>query len=229
MTRALVHCFLETSPHKLERLELDNLLQWSEIQPPVPQFNNAQTMEAYIKGHSSVHKAVPWTHRMADTLRPFYGRFDDLKSLCISTVSECHRWQPISAWDHRRYSDWARCIDSVRQQLSVLCFKQGYDQNLYANSECPRPGIPWADHRPMDRLFKDWILPALLKDSWPQLKRMEIKGVGPSSPEELLPNVFLFRLCNERNCVSCFLPMPCLSSKEIRKETMKTLSTNSMR
>jgi hypothetical protein len=41
----------------------------------------------------------------------------------------------------------------------------------------------------MDRLFKDWILPVLLKDPWPHIKRMEIKGVGPSSPEELLPNV----------------------------------------
>ena len=182
MTRELVHCILARSSSQLRHIELSNLLQWSEVEPALPKFTNAQGLEAYWKKHESDHKTLPYTRLMAGALDPFVGRCSTLTSLCITTVGRDDEWSP-EPWDDRRYSSWARFLDSVSDQLCYFSFKQGVSRNAVAAPTGSRPGKPQYDYQPMDRLFREWILPVLLAAHWSRMRRLEIRGVGRTVDE----------------------------------------------
>ncbi|CAO2653739.1 Nn.00g031500.m01.CDS01 [Neocucurbitaria sp. VM-36] len=182
MTRELVHCILVRSSPQLRHIELSNLLQWAEVEPALPDLTNAQEWEEYWKKHGSDHKTIPYTRLMAGALDTFVGRCMSLTSLCITTVGRDDLWRP-HPWDDRRYSSWARFLESVRNQLHYFSFKQGESRNAVAAPRGSRPGIPHYDYREMDRLFREWILPVLLAAPWPHMRRLEIRGVGRSVKE----------------------------------------------
>lgn len=112
MTRELVGYMLTYSSHRLEKLEMNNLLQWSELEPPLPHFDHDRSLQEYWRKHRSDHKVMSRTAHMAGALDALTGRFEALTSLKIRSVRTRHR-QPHSSWDDRRYSSWARVIDSV--------------------------------------------------------------------------------------------------------------------
>jgi len=202
MTRDLVERFMQSSTGILERLELHNLLQCEEHEPPFPKFNDAQTLKTYLENHGPDHRTIAETQRMVGALEPFIGRFAVLTTLCIATFGETHLDCLPNERDDRRFTEWARMISSVCQTLRFLSFKQGRDRNF---DECPRgsrPGRTYGEYRPMDQLFRQWIMPVLLAGPWPRIKRMEIRGVGrtveswcssimPEQTDLAVPGVYL--------------------------------------
>lgn len=120
---------------------------------------------------------------MAGALDAVVGRCTNLTSLCIATVGDSDERLACMPWDDRRYASWARFLSSVRSQLHSFSFKQGLSRNWDAapRGYCrPRPKY---DSRPMDRLFRQWILPVLLAGTWPRVRRVEIRAVGRSVQE----------------------------------------------
>jgi len=71
MTRDLVERFMQNSTGILERLELHNLLQCEEHEPPFPKFNDAHTLETYLANHGPDHRTIAETQRMVGALEPF--------------------------------------------------------------------------------------------------------------------------------------------------------------
>ena len=180
MTRDLVECILASSSEQIEHLELNNLLQWSEIVPPLPKFANFQDIYQYWKEHRGDHEALQDTRIMAGALDFYLGRCHLLTSLCIATVGNGDHWRRVSDWDDRRYRSWADFLDLVRNNVCYLSFKQGVNRNEYAALRGSRPGRSRCTYRDMDHRFRQWIMPVLLNAPWPKVKRMEIKGVGRS-------------------------------------------------
>jgi hypothetical protein len=177
MTRELVDII--TRSQRLEHLELNNLSQWSEIAPPLPQCTSARNLEIYWDLFSSYHNALEDTRHMAGALDALQGRCSLLTSLSISTVGDGSNISHTNAWDDRRDASWALFLDSVRNQLYYLTFKQGVCRN--DDSAGGRPGPPRyrrQRYRIMDERFRSSILPVLLAAEWPKMKSMDFKGIG---------------------------------------------------
>ncbi|KAH7092271.1 hypothetical protein FB567DRAFT_235218 [Paraphoma chrysanthemicola] len=201
MTREMVQCIL-TYPARLERLELDNLLQWSEIEPPIPKFPIFLEAATYWRDNANAHKVIHRGRLMAESLNPVLGHCKSLSSLCIATVGNGDYIEWSTDWEDRCYSAWARFIDSTRHQLRHFSFKQGVDHShATRGKEMWRRGrIVSSNSRFLDLLFLSWILPTLVKSPWPNVQRMMIRGVGytiemeyrqqpPLEPEFATPGV----------------------------------------
>ncbi|KAH7068317.1 hypothetical protein BKA63DRAFT_111994 [Paraphoma chrysanthemicola] len=184
MTREMVKCIL-THPARLEHLELDNLLQWSEIEPPIPNFPTFLEAATYWRDNANAHTVIHRSRLMADALNPVLGQCQSLTSLCIATVGNGDYIEWSTDWEDRCYSAWARFIDSTRHQLRHFSFKQGLDHSHATRGEvfCRRI-IVRSNSRLLDRLFLAWILPTLVKSPWPNVQRMIIRGVGYSHDTE---------------------------------------------
>jgi hypothetical protein len=183
----MVSGILEDSSKRLEKLELNNLLQFSEIEPPVPKFTTADDFHAYWKVYGEGHKAIPRTRLMAGVTDTLLGRCPVLTSLCITTFGEGHYLLRDSVWQDDRYSSWATFLHSVRGQLCYLSFKQGVNRESDSFRLLPhQTGRPSSIYRNIGERFRQWILPVLIEAPWPRIKRMEFKGVGSSMK---VPNV----------------------------------------
>jgi hypothetical protein len=129
MTRELVQRMLVQSAQQLRQLELHNLLQWSEVEPPLPPFSDLDHLLTYADVEEAPHEVVSGTRRMAGALNPFIGKCIALTSLYIYTGGDAEYWLNISPWKNRRYAEWAHFIGSVRNTLRFFTFKQGFDRN----------------------------------------------------------------------------------------------------
>lgn len=114
-------------------------------------------------------------------LRPFIGRFTSLQRLCLRTVGQddCTdiHWSPDR--EKARYTEMAAFISALRSTLIVLAFEQGYQAKEAPGFGCRTD--PRRRHqvgRPMDSFFMSYLLPVVAQGSWPQLKKVIIRGVG---------------------------------------------------
>ncbi len=162
--------------HSLERLEMHNVFQWPLMKPPLPSIDGWSKWKLYWKENKSKHETVNRSMYLVDALHPLTGSLVALTSLCIATVGHGNRCWPNSH-DELRYSEWACFIDSLRSRLRYFGFKQGVSRNEGPESTCGTRRPPGGYHRPIDELFREWILPTLLQKRWPEICRMEIKGV----------------------------------------------------
>jgi len=177
--RDVVNCFFQEYAHQLKALELHNLFQSDEFDPPYPMFVAVQDMVDYMQKHEEDERTALDNQYMMGLLDSYVGNFTALTSLCVATVgnSFTNVWYNTELGD-RQYSEWARFIRSVRNTLQSLSFKQGYNRNDHDSPRGIRPPCPHYSYRPMDILFRQWILPVLLEAPWPHVKQMEIRGVG---------------------------------------------------
>ena len=180
MTRDLVDCILTQASENIQHLELNNLLQWPDMEPPLPKFTARQDFKQYWRKQGSKHTALTDTRLMAGALDPYVSCCSFLTSLCITTVGRGNYWRSASLWEDRRYSSWARFIDSVRGTLRYLSFKQGLNRNDDASPRGCRVHRSTFGYRDMDHRFRNHILPVLLSAAWPAMGRMEFKGIGRS-------------------------------------------------
>ncbi|KAF2495380.1 hypothetical protein BU16DRAFT_582083 [Lophium mytilinum] len=183
MTLEFVGCILgdasypNSSAHRLQTLELDNLMQWADTEPPLPKLSHLRALAKYFEQHESTLSVVVNTRVMVGALDPIVGCCSSLTSLRIGTVGEYEEYSE-NPRDNRLYSCWARFLASVRPTLQYFFFEQGPNRNELAGTRAYCRGRPSSEHRPMDRLFRNWILPVLLEAPWLLMRRMEIRGVG---------------------------------------------------
>jgi len=142
-------------------------------------FVAVQDMVDYLQEHEEDERTALDDRYMMGLLDSYVGNFTALTSLCIATIGNSFTdvWYDTELGD-RQYSEWARFMRSVRHTLHSLSFKQGYNRNDYDTPRGIRPPLPHYSYRPMDILFRQWILPVLLEAPWPRVKQMEIRGVG---------------------------------------------------
>ncbi|KAF5871199.1 uncharacterized protein Bfra_007712 [Botrytis fragariae] len=121
--------------------------------------------------------------QMRGHLQPLLGKFVQLKHLKISTVGreldQDVRWS--EAREEKRYSEMANFIKSVASTLITFDFEQGVGLEplkLWQIQARDIRSLMRQSGRPMDDYFFDFILPALLGATWPQLRRLYIRGVG---------------------------------------------------
>lgn len=193
MSRELVYSILgqpsSTFPRdeRLESLELDNLHTWSPTNPPLPQKSHLREVSAFIRdceldGLMVTTQQWEQSRLMIGLLDPLVGRYGALKSLRIATWGTfIGRGEPAPHLP--LYVAWAGFLRSVRSTLEEFSFEQGVDRQYFkgwANNPppCRVETRPTNVDRPMDVLFLEWILPALLESPWPRMKHMEIHGVG---------------------------------------------------
>jgi hypothetical protein len=181
-TREIAAGILAESSKRLENLGLNNLIQFSEMEPPLPTFTIADDFHEYWEVHGGrKHKTIPGTRLMAGITDTLLEHCPVLTSLCITTGGEGEHYFRVNPWNDSRCSSWASFLASVRDQLCYLSFKQGRDRNHEAIRSSPRRSLaPDTIYRNFDEYFKKWILPVLIEAPWSRMERMEIKGVGHS-------------------------------------------------
>jgi hypothetical protein len=175
MTRAFLSRILAPPFDRFTSIETNNLMQWSEFEQALLEETHLREVSAYV--HRINPPKTSDTRLMVGALDRLIGYCSNLTNLHVTTIGE---WEPYVPEDHEHnlYQSWARLLNSVRNTLCSFYFEQGYNRRNY-NSEkgyCrPRPTI---NERKMDRLFVQWLLPVLLEAPWPQMSRMELRGIG---------------------------------------------------
>jgi hypothetical protein len=175
MTRTFLSRILAPPFHRFNSIETNNLMQWSELEPALPEATHLRELSAYI--HHVKPPKIPSTRVMVGALDPLLGCCSNLTSLRITTVGEYEPWFP-GELENDLYRSWARFLNSARSTLHSFYFEQGYNRCNYGCTKgycCPRPTT---NERMMDRLFVQWILPVLLEAPWPRISRMELRGIG---------------------------------------------------
>lgn len=195
-------------PMKLLHLALDNLqnfgkmsegedLPWS-IRASSP--NRSETPESL---DPEERRRGVYPGPMRGHLRYLEGRCTVLKSLTLRSVGQdsIQQSQFSTFADEQRYEEWASFLKSVQPSLERLYFEQGVIQGNDKNYW--RPGHkPRQDARPMDARFIRYLLPVILDGPWPNLRHLEIRGVGRwdefVEPGVVLTNVALDDATRER-------------------------------
>ena len=108
MTRDLVASILSPSPDRIKRIELRNLQQWSELEPPLPKFETSRELLDYWPKNGFEHKQIDDTSLMNGALDPILGLTTHLTSLCITTVGDSDRRISPDDWQTQCYASWAR-------------------------------------------------------------------------------------------------------------------------
>jgi hypothetical protein len=185
MSREFVSCILGTSsrtttkPSQLKHLDLNNLFEWSRCEPPLPHRDHIRDLVEFIKINRRNMKTQCGRLPMVGHLEPLTGYCKKLKSVRIGTIGLSSEPYHTPRSD-LLYASWARFLGSVRGTLQSLHFDQGFNRNdeTRPTGGC-RPGLRRrSDHRPMDELFIEHILPVLLEAPWPRMKHVIIRGVG---------------------------------------------------
>jgi len=88
----MVDRILSCSSKHIQKLEPENLLQWSGKEPPLPNFITAEDLAQYWKDHKSQHTVIPESRHMAGALDLYVGNCATLTALCISTAGNGHYW-----------------------------------------------------------------------------------------------------------------------------------------
>jgi hypothetical protein len=144
----------------MNSIEINNLMQWSDSEPQLPQHTHLRDLSAYVHGVDPVK--VLNTRLMVGALDPLIGCCSMLTSLCITTVGEYEPYIPEARKD-LLYQSWARLLSSVRSTLRRFYFEQGFNRNDYDGTKGYCRPRPRTDERSMDKLFVQWILPVLLE------------------------------------------------------------------
>ncbi|KAL7620938.1 hypothetical protein AAE478_008249 [Parahypoxylon ruwenzoriense] len=124
------------------------------------------------------------------------GKWCNLQSLIIDTAGLSGP-QPdrASATDVKaleaedaRYQELGALIRSVAKNLRAFRFQQGPTEEKYRNGWRQLPHVrsarlvpPQDGLRPMDALFHQHILSAILESTWPRLEKMELFGVASNT------------------------------------------------
>ncbi|KAF2687482.1 hypothetical protein K458DRAFT_386297 [Lentithecium fluviatile CBS 122367] len=167
MSHKLVACFFSAPTHSngsgnhLRHLDLCNLQQWSETDPPLPSFPHLRDLAIYRKHRKDI-KFVPNSGFMVGVPDPLIGRYTALTSLRISTAGE-DKEDGQDPRDDLMYVFWARFLKSVWPTLEHFFFVQGGNNGLWT------------------AFFVEYILPILLEGPWPRIKRMHLRGIGSST------------------------------------------------
>ncbi|MCJ1363452.1 hypothetical protein MMC16_002559 [Acarospora aff. strigata] len=183
LATAVLH---SVNPSKLTSLALDNLqdlgqtndgedvIPGSELSKFPETFNPDGTFRCRHPGPMRGH------------LLKLCGRFTALKHLELRSVGQDdvndHLWS-ANKWsankDEKRYHEWAIFLRSVKPSLESFKFEQGLEPEV---DEPVMNGHPYPrlfqKVRPMDSRFIKFILPVIVEDHWPCLKRISIRGVG---------------------------------------------------
>jgi len=114
MSHVLMYSILSPAPTRITHLELRNLQQWSELDPPLPTFTTSQDLLNYWRTHRSKHQIIPDTQLMKRSFDSVLGLTTRLTSLCITTVASGDHWTDVGNWQEQCYASWARFIHSVR-------------------------------------------------------------------------------------------------------------------
>jgi hypothetical protein len=183
MTREFVACLLKppslssTYHQQILYLDLNNLFQWSRVEPPLLNFDHLRDAAIYLEKHQGDGIIQAERKSMVGHLDSLVGQLTALKGLRIGTIGLV---QDVSQDPHPDllYASWARLLNSVRGSLQSFHFDQGFNRNDEGRDRGSRPGRPRTDHRAMDSKFLKYILPVLLEAPWPCLKRLRIYGVG---------------------------------------------------
>ncbi|KAI1461606.1 hypothetical protein F4805DRAFT_412649 [Annulohypoxylon moriforme] len=176
------------NPESLRRLHLNNLNQFAELEGVPDELTIRKKGRVRpFPGHTGI--AGP----MRTHLLECSSRWCNLQSLIIDTAGlsgpdpDKADVTVIAAFetDNLRYHEVGVLIRSVAKTLRVFCFQQGPTSDNYQNgwrrpdTVCCAPLLPPRDGiRPMDALFRRYILRAILESSWPQLEKMELFGVA---------------------------------------------------
>lgn len=119
---------------------------------------------------------------MRDHLRSLTGKCTALKHLVLRSVGQDFYIDTLwsTELDEQRYDEWANFIDAARYTLRVLEIEQGLPPENMNSSRCPSGLLRISPQtvRPMDRRLLHHILPILVKQPWPSLKSMSVKGLG---------------------------------------------------
>jgi hypothetical protein len=105
-----------------------------------------------------------------------------LKKLTIATVGARGPMRGEST--RMRYRAIAKLIATFHSTLQHLTSEQSPDNGPMWRGPCGTTRFVYGQkkmrqkYRPMDDMFMEIIYPVLLQDTWPQLKRIEILGVG---------------------------------------------------
>lgn len=178
MTLDFVACILHPPYNRFRHIDLSNLHKWSDTSPELPRFPYLHQLSIYLQDNEDFIEQLHGTRHPIGLLDPLIGKCTSLRSLYISTVGKSDEFaeDPL---DERRYASWAQFMSSVRLGIEFLSFSQGVNINeAHAPKDSLLRGPQRSEHRPMDRLFLDHILPILVAAPWPKMKRMEIRGVG---------------------------------------------------
>ena len=195
-SRQLIKAFLaSTSPERLERLQLNNLLEFAElsgVSPDIP-LDTQRRMKP-------MPRPVGIPGPMRCHLNPFRTKWPNLRELIIDTVGQASAEagdpsvRPDTNWDRsadeERYKELGDFIASNAKSLRRLRFQQGVTNTKYLDGwgqlRAVRSGplVPPFRERPgrrlMDARFFAHILPAITRSAWPYLQTMEILGVAGS-------------------------------------------------
>ena len=188
MTREFVACLLKppslssTHQQRLLQLDMNNLFEWSRVEPPLPRFDHLRDAAQYLAKNQE--DVIVQTERksMVGHLDSLIGQLTGLKSLRIGTIGLVRDFSQDPHPD-LLYASWAQLLDSVRGSLQSFHFDQGFNRNDEGRERGSRPGRPRSDHRAMDSTFLKHILPVLLEAPWACLKHLRIYGVGHKTCE----------------------------------------------
>ncbi|CAI6337823.1 unnamed protein product [Periconia digitata] len=192
MTQKFVSCILEpqttsgSQQSLLERVELNNLFEWGKINLPLPHEDHLGDIIHFARDNADDTTEYYRNHLMIGVLDPLIGRLGNLRSLGIGTFGDDDRPRvPILQsyiHDGLVYASLARVLNSIRPTLEEFKFDQGINriEESYIESDgwITRESYQRRDHRQMDCLFLDHILPVLLEAPWPRMKSLHIRGVG---------------------------------------------------
>lgn len=183
-SRFLIGSILESGdPTRLKRLHL-NLNEFAELK------NVPQTLPRFMKGkYRPRQPQVGIPGPMRTHLTRFTGRWTNLQSLEIDTVGQAvHQAGWDSEAEDARYQELADLLRSVAGSLQYFRFQQGLSQTRHLDGwAMPPAGVygprqpPPPGQRPMDIRFVRYLLPAIVGEKWPRLRRMELRGVASFS------------------------------------------------
>ncbi|KAI0890581.1 uncharacterized protein GGS22DRAFT_15524 [Annulohypoxylon maeteangense] len=180
------------NPRSLYHLHLNNLNQFAELE---------DVQEELTLREKGKLRPFPQLAGTAGPMRTHLlkcsSKWCNLQSLIIDTVGLTGP-QPDRAdettinaleVEQTRYRELGVLIKSVAKTLKAFRFQQGPTTDNYRNGwrrprrapicsslRPPRDGL-----RPMDALFHQHILSAILESTWPQLEKMELFGVASNT------------------------------------------------
>lgn len=174
---------------KLRHLKLDNLQVYAE-QPDVLQSLSSEENETHSRD-----RAGP----LQGWFQKFTGKCTLLRSFHFSTVAEfvdksgsrnrnlAREWNETVPIEHRRYAELGAFIASVKPTLREFSFEHGPVSQYFGQSvgRTSEPAFAGPNHDiplPMDVLFDQHVLPAIISGPWPCLQSFTVKGIGHWKP-----------------------------------------------
>jgi hypothetical protein len=169
--------------HDLHSIDISNVLTWSPFPklPPgsIPHLKDLQAYLLGTNGRQMSNVGAPFFRIMHVVLDPLIGRCENLTRLNISTVSngdeDVHEFR-----DERyaqMYTSWASFMSSTRSTLQHFSYGHFIVHRRLCGSAYLAHLQRGHVHYSADVLFNAHLLPVILKGEWPNMKRLEIRGV----------------------------------------------------